>query len=218
MTSAHSQPLRRAAATVHARIIPVPPQPNSDDALRQLYRDHASALLAFAEWFTDDRAAAEDALQETFLRAWRHLPRLLADGRPLRPWLRQVLRRVLIDNARAAQAHPVSLLADVLIDREVDGGYEVLLDRGVLAGALGQLSPAHREVLVEVYYRDTPAQRLAVALGIPAATVRTRLHYALRSLRRLLAERADSASPGSGSLRLVANPSPAPAAPPARRS
>ena len=193
MTSARTQPLRLTAASVHARITPRRPALDSEDALRVLYRDHATALLAFAEWFTEDRAAAEDAVQETFLRAWRHLPRLLDDGRPLRPWLRQVLRRVLIDTARVARAHPVSLLDDVLIDRQVDGGYEVLLDRGLLARALDQLSPAHRQVLVETYYRDVPAQRLAATLGIPAATVRTRLHYALRALRGLLTERTDPA-------------------------
>jgi RNA polymerase sigma-70 factor (ECF subfamily) len=155
------------------------------------------ALLAYAEWFAGDRPSAEDAVQETFLRAWRHLPRLLDDGRPPRPWLRQVLRRVLIDAARVARAHPVSLLDDVLIDRQVDGGYDVLLDRGVLARALDQLSPAHRQVLVEVYYRDVPAQRVAAKLGIPAATVRTRLHYALRALRNLIDERPDGAgTPG----------------------
>jgi RNA polymerase sigma-70 factor, ECF subfamily len=189
MTPAHTQPLRCAASTVHARI---PPRSSdgSEDALRALYRDHAAALLAFAEWFTDDRSAAEDAVQETFLRAWRHLPRLLADGRPPRPWLRQVLRRVLIDAARVAHAHPVSLVDDVLIDRQVDGGYEDMLDRRLLDRALDQLSPAHRQVLVAIYYDDAPAQRVAATLGIPPATVRTRLHYALRALRRLL-ERGD---------------------------
>jgi RNA polymerase sigma-70 factor (ECF subfamily) len=194
MTSAHTQPLRCAASTVHARI---PPRSSdgSEDALRALYRDHAAALLAFAEWFTDDRSAAEDAVQETFLRAWRHLPRLLADGRPPRPWLRQVLRRVLIDAARVAHAHPVSLVDDVLIDRQVDGGYEDMLDRRLLDRALDQLSPAHRQVLVAIYYDDAPAQRVATTLGIPPATVRTRLHYALRALRRLL-ERGDPATKG----------------------
>jgi RNA polymerase sigma-70 factor, ECF subfamily len=207
MNSARTQPLRRPAVTVHARITPHRPPLDSEDALRVLYRDHATALLAFAEWFTDDRAAAEDAVQETFLRAWRHLPRLLADGRPLRPWLRQVLRRVLIDADRAARAHPISLLDDVLIDRQVDGGYDVLLDRGLLARALDQLSPAHRQVLVEIYYRDVPAQRVAATLGIPAATVRTRLHYALRAVRRLLAERTEAppitAEPASTPQRVV---------------
>ena len=197
MTSARTQPLRLTAASVHARITPRRPALDSEDALRVLYRDHATALLAFAEWITEDRTAAEDAVQETFLRAWRHLPRLLDDGRPPRPWLRQVLRRVLIDAARVARAHPVSLLDDVLIDRQVDGGYDVLLDRGLLARALDQLSPAHRQVLVEVYYRDVPAQRVAAKLGIPAATVRTRLHYALRALRNLIDERPDRAgTPG----------------------
>jgi RNA polymerase sigma-70 factor (ECF subfamily) len=78
---------------------------DSSAALRDLYRDHATALLRYAQWFTDDRAAAEDAVQETFLRAWRHLPRLVDDGRPLRPWLRRVLRHVLIDAGRTACAH-----------------------------------------------------------------------------------------------------------------
>jgi RNA polymerase sigma-70 factor (ECF subfamily) len=194
MNSAPTQPLRLTAASVHARITPRRPPLDSEDALRALYRDHATALLAYAEWFTEDRTAAEDAVQETFLRAWRHLPRLLDDGRPLRPWLRQVLRRVLIDAARVARAHPVSRLDDALIDRQVDGGYDVLLDRGLLARALGQLSPAHRQVLVEVYYRDVPAQRVAAKLGIPAATVRTRLHYALRALRNLIDEGPDRAA------------------------
>jgi RNA polymerase sigma-70 factor (ECF subfamily) len=206
MTSARTLPLRLPAASVHARISPRRPPLDSEDALRVLYRDHATALLAFAEWFTDDRTAAEDAVQETFLRAWRHLPRLLDDGRPLRPWLRQVLRRVLIDAARVARAHPVTPLEDVLIERQVDGGYEALLDRGVLAQALGRLSPAHRQVLVEIYYRDVPAQRVAVTLGIPAATVRTRLHYALRALRGLLAERADQRPEPAVMPRCIAEP------------
>ena len=160
---------------------------NADFALRMLYRDHAAALLAYANWFTDDRQAAEDAVQETFLRAWRHLSRLLADGRPLRPWLRQVLRNVLTDAARVARNRPTSPL-EASPEPEVDGGFENVLDRGRLADALQQLSPDHRRVLLEIYYRDAPAERAATALGIPAGTVRSRHHYALRALRTALVE------------------------------
>jgi RNA polymerase sigma factor (sigma-70 family) len=116
-------------------VTPTRPEAGSDFALRALYRDHAAALTSYAAWFTDDRAAAEDAVQETFLRAWRHLPRLLADGRPLRPWLRQVLRHVLVDAARLARTRRLRPLDDT-DDPEVDGGYESVLDRGVLARAV----------------------------------------------------------------------------------
>jgi RNA polymerase sigma-70 factor, ECF subfamily len=69
------------------------------------------------------------------------------------------------------------------VEGAVDGGYESLLDRGVLAVVLRDLSPAHREVLVETYYRDAPTDRVAARLGIPPGTVRSRLHYALRAVR-----------------------------------
>jgi RNA polymerase sigma-70 factor, ECF subfamily len=167
-------------------LLPRPRGTASDQALRDLYRDHATALLRYAQWFTDDRAAAEDAVQETFLRAWRHLPRLLDDGRPLRPWLRRVLRHVMIDADRTARAKRETLHDAMPVEGEIEGGYETLLDRGLLATVLRDLSPAHREVLVETYYRDAPADRVAARLGVPVGTVRSRLHYALRAVREQL--------------------------------
>jgi RNA polymerase sigma-70 factor (ECF subfamily) len=81
------------------------------------------------------------------------------------------------------------------MDREVDGGYEDMLDRGMLARALRQLSPAHRQVLVEIYYHDAPAEQVAAELGVPAGTVRSRLYYALRALRRQLTDFTDAPLP-----------------------
>jgi RNA polymerase sigma-70 factor (ECF subfamily) len=190
MTSAPTVPLRSPSRAIHSRLPETRPG-DVEDAVRRLHDEHAKALLAYATWYTANRTAAEDAVQETFVRAWRHLPRLLADGRPLRPWLRQVLRRVLIDAGRAARAHPATSI-DALADRGVDGGYDGLLDRVHLDGALQRLSPAHREVLVEVYLHDAPTDHVAARLGIPHATVRTRLHYARIRLRHLLSESAAS--------------------------
>jgi RNA polymerase sigma-70 factor (ECF subfamily) len=129
--------------------------------------------------------AAEDALQETFLRAWRNLPRLVSDDRPPRPWLRRVLRRVLIDAARAARARTTRLVEDFAVGA-TDGGFDTVLDREILSTAMQHLSPLHRQVLVGIYYRDLTAEHLAAELGIPVGTVRSRLHYALMSLREQL--------------------------------
>ena len=158
------------------------------DGFRLLYRDHAGALLAYAEHFTHDRMAAEDAVQETFLRAWRHLTRLLADERSPRPWLRTVLRRVLIDAARVARGRTTRLVQDALLGDGTDGRFDAVLDRDLLATAMAHLSPPHHEVLVGTYYRDLPAERLAAVLGVPVGTVRSRLHYALNALRSQLTE------------------------------
>ena len=174
------------AISRHA-LTPTRPDAGSDFALRALYRDHAAALTSYAAWFTDDRAAAEDAVQETFLRAWRHLPRLLADGRPLRPWLRQVLRHVLVDAARLARTRRLRPLDDT-DDPEVDGGYESVLDRGVLARAVGR----RRLSTGGCWSRSTTAtsaERAAVTLGIPAGTVRSGTRRSCRASAR--------SSPGS---------------------
>ena len=58
-----------------------------DAAIRQLYSQYGKALHGYVERFCPDRASADDIVQETFIRAWRHLPQLSADDRPVRPWL-----------------------------------------------------------------------------------------------------------------------------------
>ncbi|MCW2672191.1 MAG: polymerase, sigma-24 subunit, subfamily, partial [Frankiales bacterium] len=68
--------------------------------VRAVYAEHGSALLGYALRLTGDRGAAEDLVQETVLRAWRHTDRLVADGRPLRPWLFTVLGNLASDRRR----------------------------------------------------------------------------------------------------------------------
>jgi len=158
-------------------------------ALRALYAEHAGLLLAYSERFTGDRGLAEDIVQETFLRAWRHLDRLLADPRPPRVWLLHVVRNLLTDAARAARARPAPPPARTPPAGEpgVDGGLDRLVDEAVLAEALRRLSPAHRQVVIATFYHDQPLTATACSLGVPAGTLRSRLHYALRELRALLA-------------------------------
>ena len=72
-----------------------------EDLLRFLYADHAAALLGFVSRLTgSDMALAEDVVQETLLRAWRH-PEALDPARgPIRPWLRTIAGRLVIDQYR----------------------------------------------------------------------------------------------------------------------
>jgi RNA polymerase sigma-70 factor (ECF subfamily) len=158
-----------------------------DAAIRQLYSHYAKALYGYVEPFCPDRASADDIVQETFIRAWRHLPQLSVDDRPVRPWLYRVARNLLIDANRAARARPISA-SEPSAEIGTDSGLAEVLDRQLVFAALQHLSPAHQSVLVETFYRGETMATVARELGIPHGTVRSRLHYALGALRQHLQE------------------------------
>jgi RNA polymerase sigma-70 factor (ECF subfamily) len=159
-----------------------------DAVIRELYSDYAKALHGYVEQFCPDRTSADDIVQETFIRAWRHLPQLNADDRPIRPWLFRVARNLLIDANRAAQARPMIVPGQAAGEVGTDSGLEEILDRQLLSGALQHLSPAHQTVLVETFYRGGTMATVARELGIPHGTARSRLHYALDAMRKQLQE------------------------------
>jgi len=159
-----------------------------DAAIRQLYSHYAKALHGYVERFCPDQASADDIVQETFIRAWRHLPQLSADDRPVRPWLYRVARNLLTDANRAARARPMSAPEQPTGEIGTDPGLDDVLDRQLVSAALQRLSPAHQSVLVETFYRGGTMATVARELGIPHGTARSRLHYALDALRQHLQE------------------------------
>ena len=157
-----------------------------DVVIRELYSHYAKALHGYVEQFCPDRASADDIVQETFIRAWRHLPQLSADDRPVRPWLYRVARNLLIDANRAARVRPLTVQEQAAGEVGTDSGLEEILDRQLVSAALQHLSPAHQTVLVETFYRGGTMATVARELGIPHGTARSRLHYALDALRKQL--------------------------------
>lgn len=167
---------------------------DADAAVRQLYAHHARAVRRYVERFCPDRSSADDIVQETFIRAWRHLPQLRSGNVPVRPWLYRVARNLLIDADRAARSRPVTVRAQPAEEGRDDTGLNQVLDQQLITDALDKLSPAHRAVLVETFYRDRTLVKVARQLGIPDSTARSRLHYALQALRRELGDRAATES------------------------
>jgi len=163
---------------------------DADAALRQLYARYAKPLHSYVERFGPALASTDDIVQETFIRAWRHLPQLAADDQLVGPWLFRVARNLLIDAARRARSRPVTVEARPDLDLSDDDDFGQLLDRQLVADALRKLSPAHRAVLVETFYRGGTTEMIARQLGIPHGTARSRLHYALNALRQQLQNNA----------------------------
>jgi len=77
-----------------------------EDLVRKLYNEHGASLLAYATRLTNDRAAAEDVVQETLLRAWKHADVLTEEKGSVRGWLLTVARNIVTDRARARAVRP----------------------------------------------------------------------------------------------------------------
>lgn len=127
-------------------------------------------------------------MQETLLRAWRNHDRLEESRGSVRAWLFTVARNIVIDEWRTKRSQSELSVADVPEAREPRDQTDQMLMSWVVADALLALSPDHRAVLVECYFKGASVAQAARRLGIPDGTVKSRTHYALQALRLRLQE------------------------------
>ncbi|MGV9264234.1 sigma-70 family RNA polymerase sigma factor [Kitasatospora sp. NPDC003701] len=161
-----------------------------EELIRALHRDHAAPLLRFVLHLVGgDRRRAEDVVHATLLRAWQNIHRLDHREGSLRPWLVSTARRIAVDErpglpaqARGSGGGAVEPLPTA---EELDTALRLM----AMSDAMEALSDAHREVLAETYLKGRTVNEAASVLGVPPATVRSRVYYALRSLKIALDER-----------------------------
>jgi RNA polymerase sigma-70 factor (ECF subfamily) len=130
------------------------PSPAGRVDVEQLFTAHAGQLLSFAHRMLGDRAEAEDAVQETFLKAFRQADHF--DGRSApSTWLFAIARNACLDRLRGRSARTLAGL-EGLIDQALDGdpgdvadevewqGYVAAVRDGCLLGTLACLTPDQR--------------------------------------------------------------------------
>jgi RNA polymerase sigma-70 factor, ECF subfamily len=162
---------------------------NPDAVMQQLHHEHAGALWGHCLRLTNhDRVRAEDLCQETLLRAWRNASLLDESQGSVRAWLFTVARNIIIDESRTRRARSEITVSEVPEPARTDDESDQLLMTWVVADAITQLSPDHRAVLQETYFKGRSVADAARRLGIPEGTVKSRTHYALHALRLALEE------------------------------
>ncbi|MGW0632583.1 sigma-70 family RNA polymerase sigma factor [Streptomyces sp. NPDC002758] len=165
-----------------------------EELLRALYAEHAGPLFHYVLRLTSgDHQWAEDVVQETLLRAWQHPDAFDPARGPARAWLYTVARHLVIDAHRARQARPTEIGGEALEQAAEqtlgEDQIEQALRNWAVTDAIRTLSPDHRAVLLETYYRGRTMAEAASVLGIPLGTVKSRTYYALHALRLALQER-----------------------------
>ena len=157
-------------------------------------------LYGIARLLLRDAELAEDATQEALVRAWRDLPSL-RDVERFDAWLHRLLVRSCSDIGRRHRRWRAEVASLPREPVEPDGSTG-LADRDQLERGLRRLTEPQRTILVLTFYVGLSSTQVADALEIPVGTAKSRLHYAIESLRAALAadERASVGADREGRL------------------
>jgi RNA polymerase sigma-70 factor (sigma-E family) len=158
---------------------------NPDEvSIEALYRAHGTRLVRIARMFVADRSAAEDLVQEAFIRFHRSRNRL-RDPAAAVGYLRSTVLNLARDHNRRGlmslrhiDAHPVGSMGP-----DPDDAALLDEDERALLEALGDLSPRQRDCVVLRYYLELSYDEMAATLGLSINSVKTHLKRGMAALR-----------------------------------
>jgi RNA polymerase sigma-70 factor (ECF subfamily) len=146
---------------------------NGERDVCDAYAAHSGELYGIAVRVLGKTPLAEEAVKEAFLRAWRDRDRFDPGVGTLRAWLFAILRDAVIELGRVE--HSVEALEQSFLAWQIEE-------------AMRRIGEPYRQALVETYYRGRSCAEVATELGLPEATVKSRLNDGLRALRQALEE------------------------------
>jgi RNA polymerase sigma-70 factor (ECF subfamily) len=153
-------------------------------AVRAVYQAYGKAIFTVAYRALADRSLAEEAVQQTFLQAWRAAASFDPDRDPA-PWLYAIARRVAVDLYRREKRHR-SADSDEPEVAVLPHSFEGTWEAWEVRSALEQVPAEEREVLRATHYLGLTHDETAERLGIPVGTVKSRSHRAHRRMAGLL--------------------------------
>ena len=164
-------------------------QAGETDGLGVLFELHHVAVFRTAYGIVRRRDMADDVTQQVFIELFRAIKRY-DNKRPFPPWLHRIAVNRSLDELRRRKDRTVPV-EEVNDPPSPDISPEAAAieseRRELMLAALGRLEPKHRAALVLRYYHSFSEAEMAEALHCSRGTVKSRLHYALRGLREVLA-------------------------------
>jgi RNA polymerase sigma-70 factor (ECF subfamily) len=157
-------------------------------ALQTLYGRHNVRVYRFVLRFLNDEAMAEDMVSEVFFDVWRQADRF--EGRSqVSTWLLAIARNKALSVLRRRSTEELDEEVAEFIEDPSDNP-EVSMQKkqqsNMLQACLTELSPAHREIIDLVYYHEKSIDEVAIIVGVPANTVKTRMFYARKRIAELM--------------------------------
>jgi len=167
-------------------------------AFAELARASGARLDATARLILRDPDLAQDAVQETLIRAWRSLPGL-RDPDAFDHWLHRLVANACLEIMRKRRRRVVEVELTEISEPPAPDASGLVADRDQLDRVLAHLDPESRAVVVLHLYLDLPLPKVADMLGIPLGTAKSRLHRSLGAMRSAVAIEGVTA-PGAAAL------------------
>jgi RNA polymerase sigma-70 factor (ECF subfamily) len=152
------------------------------DAFAELVRAAVARLDMAARLILRDPELARDAVQEGLIRAWRDL-RCLRDPDRFDAWVYRLTVNACLDQARRRRRRPIEVEITPLFVPSGPDPANAIADRALVDSVMRRLDDKSRAIVVLHYFLGLPLTDVAVSLGIPVGTVKTRLHRALVDMR-----------------------------------
>ena len=167
------------------------PDDRAEVSLQTLYRRYSYELYGFAYRSLGDRGAADELVQHVFTSVWRHAESYDRRRGSVRTWVYGIARNAIIDRQRRTSVRPglaASAEDETNEPGSLDESIEQIALRWQVTAALARLSPQHHEVVRLAHYEGMTMREIAESKGLPIGTIKSRICYAMRSLRLALNE------------------------------
>ena len=162
-----------------------------ETAFRALYAATSAKLFGICLRVLGERAEAEDALQETFIKVWHNADRYQVNGLSPMTWLITIARNTAIDRLRARRTDNADIEAETMLADPAPGPEAQVVamsESGRIAACLGELEPQKSEAVKRAYLQGETYQMLADSFDVPLNTVRTWLRRSLLKLKACLSD------------------------------
>lgn len=169
------------------------------EAYADLIRVRGDRLFAIAQRILRDVDRTEDAVQDALVIAWRDLPGLRDPDR-FDAWLHRLLVRSCITEARRERRRGATIRALPMDLPETSDDFLDVAARDELERGFRRLPPEQRAIIVLRHFVGLESAEIAEVIGIPAGTVRSRLHHAHRAMRAALEADARAVAVGGRSV------------------
>jgi RNA polymerase sigma-70 factor (ECF subfamily) len=165
-----------------------------DAEFSELYRTHLRDVYSYAYYRVGNHHDAEDLTEQTFLQAYRHFERALAesDGRPLRPWLIRIAHNLAANLYRDRSRKPQTSIDDSEMLSAVHTTEDLVEGRDELARILEgvkELPDDRREALIMRFALGMDNREIARAMGRSDGATKVLLHRAIKQLEQIVATR-----------------------------